>query len=580
MNNFLFNIKFHWVAILISVFFGLFVSSPGLLSIHSISDFKGVYQTFNDEETYYQARVSEVVRGNWMVSNVYIKEHKDNLFLVPPVAEWIIGLIAMFFGLSVPFTMFVNDIFFTVISFLLFYLLLFKILRSRLYSLFYSSIFYILFIHILGRPVNPQLTNIFLFLGLLLIYKIYYKEGNINVLNFFFGVVFGLALFISPYYGSALGLFYFILCITKPFIEEGLYKVFKSIKYFLITSLPFVLMYALLMNKVSKLSDYTDSSIRFGLINTHYLGSHSNILIAIFCLVLFFVNIKNLATKERWLLLGCISSIFILNWQNLITGQLIQFASHYYLITVVLSFLVVVVVHRLLMNSDHSKRKIIASTLVIFLLFSFVFYKQYREVLSLWDNVSSEEEFYELQEKSEVFEWLNTNTKKDSVVYTLGENYDDLIPIYTNNRVYYNFYATLSIMPNSETENRWLNQQLFNPEMNQDFILDNQRDFWCNTYIDKYHFEENRRKIVSKLMSSNYIASKQFDEKLIEDLYGRYKAKLNSDPISIIKEYEVDYILLSLEYDYYSYVLEYLKNSKLVDQVININNVIIYKVNK
>lgn len=580
------KIRVHWRAMLLAIFFGLVVASPNFVIFSG--DFKGmVYPTFNDEETYYQARVSEVVEGNWKASNPYIKELKDGSFLVPPIAEWIMATGVILSGLSVPQAMILYDILFTIISFFLFYLLFLDILKSKSYSLIYSSLFFILFAYIFGRPVNPQITTIFFIFGLFLIYKIYYSSPESNELTNRYGVLLGLnigiVLFISPYHGSALMVLYSLIIFMKQIFEDGIKNTLKSTKYFILFFSPFLVLYGFFILKLQDIQDYTDSALRFGLINTYHLGSHTNILLAFLCLAIFLVNKSIFKNKEKWLFLSFLLSIVILNWQNVITGQMIQFASHYYMISVIIIFICLALTQRTFLDkysyTIFDKKKIVVSFLITLTILGIIVYKQKNEVINLGKLFLNEKSLVGLQDKVDIFNWINKNTEVDSVFYTLGGDYDYLIPVYTHSKVYYNFYATLSIMSNNETEDRWLNQQIFNPNVDKKYILENQRDFWCNRFIDSYYFKENRKKILSAITFSPYSPSQAIEDRLINDLLNRYgEKKKKSDPISVLSEYEINYILVSPNYPFYKKTVSYLDEINSLERQVSIEGVYIYKV--
>jgi len=60
------------------------------------------------------------------------------------------------------------------------------------------------------------------------------------------------------------------------------------------------------------------------------------------------------------------------------------------------------------------------------------------------------------QKIAEPIFWLNKNIEKDSTIYTLGDEYDWAIPVYTSGNVYFTNYAGVFLMLNDELENRWV----------------------------------------------------------------------------------------------------------------------------
>ncbi|KND48425.1 MAG: hypothetical protein AB200_01700 [Parcubacteria bacterium C7867-005] len=563
------KIKNNKLVLIIALLVSLLVVSPHLIFLQKTGPaFQGVYQSFSDDEVYYQARIAEVLRGNWSIGNPYIKEHQADPFLQPPVAEWIVAILVWITGLSVPVVTIIGDVFFVFFGFLFLFIIFKRITKKKTLSLVYTSIFFLLFVSTFGRPVSPQVTIFFLFAGLLLIYDIYFGQDGVGSrkrnLHLFFGLVVGLSLFISPYYWTTLLVLY------------GLTSLSKKALWFLPTFLPLGFLYGVFTLRSSDFSGYTDAMARFGLFNSHFPGSYTSIVLGLLTLIILLFARKILSQKDWWLSLCFVASIFILNWQNIITGQVIQFSSHYLLVTILFILFVLAIIHKTLIDKMFDRRIFSAGVVLLIVLF----FVQLGEFEGLCNSTFHQKISSDLQEKKEVFDWLNQNTPKDSVVLTLGGDFDFLLPVYTHNNVYYNLYATLSVMPDSETENRWLLQNLFNPQIDATYITQHQRDFWMNRYIDSYYSKENRRKISASLTGDEYVPETQISPDLINDLFKRFKEYKSQPPITAIQTYNLDYVILSKEYPHYAYAKGMLDRSKSIKKQEIIGDMVVYSVTR
>jgi len=586
MKKLVVKFKRQWIVIAFALICSIVVVSPHFIaSVRSDGDFSDIYPTFSDDEIYYQARIAEVIRGHLEIGNAYIKEHENDPFLQPPVAEWLVAGISSCLGLSIPITTTLGDVVFSFISFLLLYLLLWRILQIRSWAIVYTSIFFLLFIQTFGRPISPQVTSLFLFAGLGLIYSIYTKRKNLSdnssAFHFLVGLDVGALLFISPYYWTALAVLYFLLIIGIVWVEKTYIPTFRKVGWFLLAFLPCTLLYSYYFYRASTLPGYIDSAERFGLITSHWPGSFTNILLGILFAVLIWLARKILSKENLVLVVSLVVSIFILNWQNVITGQSLQFSSHYLLVTVLYGILVMAVVHRSRLDLEKEKRgkigkKIGLALIVVVLILGYRQQGEFRGLWTKWMYRPNQATIVSLRQQSDLFNWLNKNTPADSVVYTLGSDYSFLLPVYTHNKVYYNFYATLFVMPNKETEDRWLINNIFNSQLDEKYLTENQRDFWGNRFLDSYQSRENRRKIMSFVSQKPYLPETQIDSQSIAELLQKFKNFKQKDIGQVLKTYQIDYILLSKKYPEYEQIKKVLDTSNYAKLVVNLGGEIIY----
>lgn len=584
MSKYLLIIKNHYISLICALFFSVIIVSPHLVFLLKTGDsFRGVYQTFSDDEIYYQARIAEVMRGNYWVGNPYIKEHMDDLFLQPPLAEWLFAGLAFVTGLSIPVATLLGDIIFSFILFILFCRLFYLLTEDSILSTIFTSLLFFLFISTFGRPISPQISSIFLSLGLLLISAFYLDKDFLPRYSFLphhlFGLIVGLLLFISPYYWTALIVLYLFLAVNKFFLGTDKNIQFKKILCFLTSFAPFLIFYGYFLIRSSQFPGYFETMERFGLIQSHWPGSFTNVGFGILTLIFLFLFKKEIATKTKWFSYSLVLSTIVLNWQNIITGKSLQFSSHYLFVTILFILMAIALLAVSVFRSDTSSKKsrivfIIGSiTLVVMMICV-----QWGEIRGLVRSVLYQRPINDLQAKSDVFNFLNQNTEKNSVIYTLGGGYDFLLPVYTHNKPYYNFYATLSVMPNSETEERWLIQNLFNPKLlDGGYVREKQRDFWGNRFIDLYQSRENRKKMTSLITKGTYTPSVQIDPDLISQLEDRFRILKKMDLHNALNKYDIDYILLSGDYAYHEYAKDMLNGIKSANYMMTINGNRIYK---
>lgn len=576
------KISFHYIAIIISIIFSLAIISPRIVSIIKIKDdFKGIYPVFIEDELHYATRIRDVVNGNFILGNPYIKEHQDDIFIQPPLSEWIIALVAYCTGLSVSASLILSSFFIVPIFFLLSYIFFYRIYGNKLGAFIFSSFFFILFYQTFGRPISPQLNFIFLLAGLIIIFDIYSnREGvfGIKTNNILFGLLSGLCLFISPYYFTTLIVVYGLTFLYRVFLKINIRSVFFELVCFFTAFLPFATAYVFFLVRASKFTAYADVSTRFGMIYSHWPGSYSNIILGILALIVLFVSKKINERNEDWFLGAIFAlSIFILNWQNVITGQALQFPSHYLVVTILFVISSMAFSIKYGVGSSNKSKKIIVFTTVVFVGLVLI-YRQNREFTVLVPKVPSSEFLINLQKESIVYDWLNKNTPEGSVVNVLGEDLNSMIVLYTNNKVFYNRYGALYLVDDTEVYNRWLIQNYFVSKVDSDFIIKNQKDIWWNRYVDSYFFYQNKNKILSKLFGNAKEKVRMVPNEAVSKVLKMNQEIRDAEINSVLNKYQMDYIVVSKKYEYYSEVTKKISKIKTIKMVGSLETADIYKV--
>src|SRR3989338_8166289 len=506
-----FLIKNHWRALVLAFCVGIIILLPTLLSIQKIGldNFKGIYPMLSDDEDHYMAEVKEAYDGHFSMGNPYIKEYKETLYTQPPVGPAYYAIFAKVFNVSVGTATTINDFILPFIAVLLLYSLFFLITKSRKISLIFSAIFFISFTSSFNRLVNPQLSFIFLLSGLCLIWLIVDKKHSKKELikyNLLLSVIFGILVYIYPFYWMTIGVVYVLLTSFRAIIERSWPE-----------------------------------------------------------------------TKLVFLGISLVLGGIILNWQNIITGKIIQFAPHFYPIEI-LFVCIILVISSLFIDIKKLSKYSLALLCLVVIFTSGIFYKQRGEILYALKIIVSPKDIGTTQNLGDVTTWLNDNTPGDSVAYVLCKDYIWAIPIYTRNNLYFNSNAGLSLMSDTELENRCVISRFFE-NIDENAVRKASREIWTNKFIETYQSKESRRKILKLIIGNAYPETPSGDQSYIDKVLNAYNKYKNIGFEKAIKTYEVDYIVLDKSYEKYPEVVEKFKFYRFLTFLTQIGDTSIYKVN-
>ncbi len=575
-------IKYRLV-IVFALIFSVIIISPRIIAIFSIpsADFNSIYPYFVEDELHYAARINAVLNNGVLTGNPYIFEHMNDMAIQANLPEAVVATIAILSGSSVSLAMLLSIFLFIFIDYILVYAIIFQNTRSKYLSILFTSIFFILFIQTFGRPISPQLN-----ISLLLI-AVYYlnfllinRDGvNQKKVHAILGVLSGILLFVTPYYWTSILVLYGLVVMYRAYSERSAQILkntfFNFLPYFLVFLVPFIYMSFI----SSGLSGYVDGSSRFGVIKTHFPGAWTNILLVFFTAISLYLTRKYIYKQSlvySWVLLV---SAVVLNWHNLITGIYFQFSSHYLVVTILCVIIVLSIVISSILSSDLSRNKknlLIAP--VIFILF-FLFYSQKYEITLILNQKVNPVSFAELQEYSKVFDWLNSNTPKNSVVYSLGGEYKNLVPVYTHNKVYTNLYATIFPIKDREVSERWIINNIFNLDVNKEYILQSEKELWMNRYVDSYFYNRNKNKLLSLFGIGEETDMVRVPENEVQNTLYQYQNIKRMKLEEIFNMYNMDYIILDPKYSFYRETKLKLDNMSFVKKVATFDDTIVYIVN-
>src|SRR3989344_6131029 len=344
-------LKRHYLAILFAIVVGVMSVAPRLLLINSLGDsYKGIHLTYPDDNSYYMARMQDIIDGHWFVSSPFIYEYKNQRPLVYPVGEYFYALPSILFNIPLVDILVFNKFLFPFALFLLSYALVYlltgkpdylsgkfnAIAGGLLVTLEYNFVDYKnTFLKFAGdsgavsliwtRPVNPATgaVLIFIFLYFLWLYISSRKTKHLV----FSAVTF--SLMVGYFFTWSLSLA-IALTLAVIFLLGGSYSAAKRVGYVIL--LGFLLSASYWHNTLQFLNSGSRDvvSARDGMIFTHEPIYNKILLIAtlLFFSALFIVYRKcrreGIKISLSWsfnsaLILG---GLFALN-QQIITGKTI-----------------------------------------------------------------------------------------------------------------------------------------------------------------------------------------------------------------------------------------------------------------
>src|SRR3989344_3732727 len=102
MENIIYKIKHHWVAIGLAIILGAIMIAPFFyFSAKLGSVFRGILLTAVNDVSFYYARINDVLNGHSFLSNAYLYEHKNGLPQQLFLAEWFLAQPIKAFNLNI-----------------------------------------------------------------------------------------------------------------------------------------------------------------------------------------------------------------------------------------------------------------------------------------------------------------------------------------------------------------------------------------------------------------------------------------------------------------------------------------------
>lgn len=530
-------IKKHKTAVILSVILGFLMVLPFFYFQAKLgNNFKGILPEIVNDENFYYARIKDVVDGHPFLGNAYLLEHKNELPQSVFLAEWFLAQPIKLFDLNINTAHLVYNFLLPIIAFMLTYLGLYLISKSRFWSIIFSIfLFFGLYLLAFIRPVSPQFNFIFwltqfIFLWLLISKSDFKNSPKSDFSILIFNIInFGLLFYIYPYYWTFYLIFFGILIAVYFWKNRGLaFKIAAVAAGGLILAIP----YFYLNYLSAQLPYYTETLTRLGMIYTRFPSGIRIIFYTIFGLVLFgfflWKKIIKFDAKPLFFISGILASAIAVN-QHLITGKNIEFSSHYDMAAVF--FLVFAVAY--LINKYNANLKIILGIIVF--VFSVLGIKDYSQrALVINENIIYQQNYVS------IFEWLNKNTEKDSVIYA-NADLSRLIPVYTANNVFYVRDANLFFISDREVLDRFILNNFFEV-FNKDFVIKNERPIYGVRYVDAYGHTVQGNKL-RRLLGVGPEPEIGLPDKEIAEVINRAEELQSGDFIKELKQYRVDYLV-------------------------------------
>src|SRR3989344_4729475 len=528
-------------------------------------EFKGILPPVIDDELFYSARIQDVLDGYPTISNAYLFEHKNSLS-IQFLSEYLLAQPLKVFGLTVIQGRFLYNLVLPALSFLLTYSAFYLIIKSRFWSVIFSSfLFFGLYLNIFLRPVSPQLNFIFWLTQFIFLWKLI-KNGFSRKILTWNTVNLGLLFYVYPYYWT----FYviFLVVLAGMCIIHNRKLSFATIKILAVGSV-LAIPYFLNSYFISRTSEYGETITRIGLISSRFPSGIRVVLGALVLLTLFAIALKfsliQINIPALFFAAGLLATIISSN-SHIITGKNLEFSSHYRMLSVFFFSFSFAYLWRAYLGLNPGYKKTVSLALVIIVLFTVV--QNVRAYVNRYSAISSSEE----QEYALLFDWLNKNTPKDSVVYA-NDTLSNLIPVYASNNVFYSENANLFLVTDDEVLTRFVLNNFFET-LDREFVIKNSRAVYRVRYADIYGHAVQGNKL-RRLLRMKTVPEVYLPEDAINNVLSRANQIKNSDLEKELKKYRLDYIL----WDKNKNPEWRFGNHKFVSKLFENNNFVVYSVN-
>ncbi len=390
----------------------------------------------------------------------------------------------------------------------------------------------------------------------------------LNILNF------GLLFYIYPYYWTFYLIFFGIL-IAAYFWEnrEFALKIAAIAAGGLVLAIP----YFYLNYLSARLPYYTETLTRISMIYSRFPSGLRIIFWSILGFAIFgwflWRKIIKWNVKTMFFVSGILASIIAVN-QHLITGKNFEFSSHYDMGA--MFFLVFSAVY--LLSFTNRKRIITAAIILIVFLVIFSGLRNYSN-----QSFAIGEGGIYIQNYAPIFDWLNKNTKNDSVVYA-NNSLSGLIPVYTANNVFYHRNANSFFISDDEVLDRFILNSFFSAGgeisplwggeyFNKDFIIENTRSVYGNRYVDAYGHAVQGNKL-RRFLGLKTEPEIYLPKEAIQRVILRAQELQKNNFLEELKKYRVDYLVWDKNKN-----PNWRIGKKYFNSVFENNNIVVYAAN-
>lgn len=333
----------HWPALVLGVMLGAITVAPQLIFMHAPA-YQGIQMMGADAEEHYVARMQEVDAGYAALGNVFLS-HKDAPYLVPGLGENIVARLGSAVGVGAAEANVAAKFFFPFLIALLAYALCYALFASRPIallgtvtalvgdSLVSGPTPWLALLHgiststnflTLSRPINPEISWLFLFGGMLLFVTAFIKRAPRAWEVVALGLITGLALYVSPYPFTFLGGLLAMSLLWYGYRRDRTraYGALLSGVLALVCAIPFMFNY----HALSASAGYAALALRQGLVHSH--APLISVWLIIMLLAALFVWPRRYP-HARTLYLFAVIVLIALTDQQLLTGVSVV-PSHYH----------------------------------------------------------------------------------------------------------------------------------------------------------------------------------------------------------------------------------------------------------
>jgi len=452
-------LRTHWMSVVFAIFAGFIMVAPQLFFIHKLDNaYHGIYMLRTDAETHYLSRMKELYDGH-LWGNPFLAEFKDKQHSISFIlVELILAVPGYVFGVGVVNLNLIYKFLFPAVIFILGYALVWRIARDKwagvaagsLITLGYNIMTFAGWQHLVkweyaytqfalySRPVSPEVSVLVFLECLILIYSLWQSPSwrVTGLVGLIFGFSFYVYFFLWVFLSALFGVFLLVLVRDRRF------------KYFLaafLGGLAIGVPVLAFMFQASRSPLFGPLSFLLGVI--HDRSWHIGFLSIAVCLFLIFLVFKKYLNRSVGLFLGLLTLTTLgVLVQNVVTNIKIQEGHfHWYFNVPIYAIIIAVGVSAWLADKPVFKKVIFG------ILICSSFLNGWLVQTSSYS--ANYEQYAKIQDAGAVFDWLNTNSPRDSVVLS-NEPISELVPIYTHNNVFWNAYASLYLSPIETIEYR------------------------------------------------------------------------------------------------------------------------------
>lgn len=450
MKNLISKLTLSILIIAISLIYGL----PHLLLISKLGD---RYTPFTltgspiarDEAFAYAPEVNYILKGHLFLKEAYVREYSNypTPFMGESAPSLVFALLTILTG-SIENGFIAGDFIFPPMIFLLLYLVTRMFIKNNLYSAAvafiaviardfiavipypHATIQYLSFAEgqnyllYFSRAFHPQLTFVFFTLCFISFFKLI-QFPSVKKYIFVSGVLLGLLFYSYLFYWTYFVAFYFSL------IAYFLIKKEKQILIALTFSglIAFVLATPYIYNIIQFYNldiadDFTTKSSLKNLPIPATLARYLSIA------VVFFINTRREEKKFNMFCLFILVGVLITPASKLIIGQDLE--TFHYLRRALMPYATIAIFisfHMILKDKKTLLKVLSIIILIVFTVFGFNAQTTASAVI--------QPGHVQDVDRAKVFQWLQSNTPKESVVGSINTDFESLAPIYTHNAVFF-----------------------------------------------------------------------------------------------------------------------------------------------